>query len=827
MAETLGLLARYPFTGWLVLALGLLLLWFWGARAFVWSLFVLVVTWFLIPYPLWVVVFIALMIINIPALRRQWLSGPIMKLIHKLKLAPSISESERVALEAGTLGIEAELFSGYPDFAKIRQAPYPDVTTTEAAFIEHQVRKLCSLASDWEIFEHGDLPKPVWDYLKKERFFGLIIPKQYDGLGFSARGHSEVISVLATHSLPLSITVAVPNSLGPAELLLNYGTQRQKEIYLPRLARGEDIPCFALTEPRFGSDAGSIESRGEIFRGEDGLLYLRLNWDKRYITMASVATLIGLAVRVSDPANLLGIPGGPDHGITCVLVPSTTKGIVLEQRHNPMGIPFHNCPLQGKDVVVSIDQIIGGRSGIGRGWIMLMECLATGRALSLPSQCAGGAKAATWLTGSYAAIRTQFGMPIGRFEGIEEPLTRIAALSYLMEATRVFTAGAIDSGKKPAIASAIAKYNLTELGRMLVNDGMDIMAGAGISRGERNRIANTYIGTPVSITVEGANILTRSLIIYGQGALRCHPYAYKVLSALKNRDLAAFDQAICGHMRHGLRNFARSFLLSLSRGYLAPSHGGGLARRYYQKLGWASASFAFLADVAMVSLGGRLKFKEKLTGRYADVLSWMYLATATLRRFEAEHFPPDRLAVFQWSMQYALAQIQQGFDGILMNLQVPLVGWLFRGPIFLWSRLNPVGIAPRDELGHGIAQSIQEPGKTRDELIKGVIISARKGDIGERIEEALSLSFESRALISRIKHAVQAGVLLTSGQSFLADAVDNGLITATEKALIERADALRNDVIQVDSFAIEKFRSTLLETIRQEEDARIKLDYTA
>ena len=825
---TFGLLGQYPIVGWSIFVAGLVLLFFWGVRSYIWTLFVLVGLWLLQPSPtLWGVVFIALMLVNIPALRRQWFSGPLMGLVRKWGLMPSISATEREALDAGTLWIETELFGGKPDFRKIRQAPYPDLQTAETAFMEKQVRTLCALVSDWEIFAHGDLPGVVWDYLKRERFFGLVIPRMYDGLGFSARGHGEIVAALATHSLPLAMTVAVPNSLGPGELLMNYGTQRQKEYYLPRLARGEEIPCFALTEPHAGSDAGSITSSAEVFRGENGQLYLRLNWEKRYITLASVATLIGLAVRLKDPANLLGMPGGPDHGITCILVPANAKGIKLDQRHNPMGLPLHNCPIKGVDVIVPLDQVIGGMGGIGKGWMMLMESLATGRALSLPAQCAGSAKALVWLTGSYAAVRTQFGHPIGRFEGVEEPLTRIAALSYLMDATRIFTTGAIDSGKKPAVVSAICKYYLTELSRQLVNDGMDVMAGAGICRGERNRIANAYIGTPVAITVEGANILTRSMIIFGQGALRCHPYAYREWNAVIADNPVEFDRALSGHLGHLWRNLVRSLLLSLTRGHLAASQGGPTSR-YYQKLAWSSASFALLSDIAMIFLGGRLKLKEKLTGRFADVLAWMYLASATLRRFEAEHFPPDRFELVEWSLQYAMTRIQAGFDGILANMEIPLIGWLWRGPIGLWSRLNPLAIAPSDALGHHIAQSLLQPGQMRDALIKGVIISARAGDAGERLEEAFNLCHESRALRMRVKNAAEAGVVLAAdGEQRLLDAVAAGLITPSEKDLIVRAEFLQNDVIQVDAFARESFRNALLESSRDEDDRQAKLPITA
>ena len=529
LAETL------PGCGWWLLVGLSLTLGFTGAPLFLWTVVLTAGLW-LLGAPLWLLgaVAVGLAVMNAVPVRRLLLSTPLAHLMDKMKLMPVISETERVALEAGSTWVDAQLFSGKPDFNWVRGEKYAGVSAEEQAFLDHQVVKLCSLASDWEIFQNKDLPKPVWDYLKKERFFGMIVPKEYGGLGYSAAANSEVVARLASHSGPLAITVMVPNSLGPAELLVHYGTQKQKDYYLPRLARGEEIPCFALTEPEAGSDAGSITSSGVLFRGDDGQIYVKLNWEKRYITLAAVATLIGLAIKLYDPDNLLG--KGKDLGITCVLAPADLKGIVLGQRHNPMGLPFFNCPTSGHDVVVSVDQIIGGAAGAGRGWQMLMECLAAGRAISLPSQAAGTAKKLTRLVSAYAVIRRQFGISIGQFEGIEEPLARITGLTYLMEAMRIFTVGAVDSGMKPAVISAIAKYNQTELARKVTNDAMDVMGGAAISRGPRNHIGNAYIGLPISITVEGANILTRTMIIFGQGAIRCHPYAYKEVKALMDKD---------------------------------------------------------------------------------------------------------------------------------------------------------------------------------------------------------------------------------------------------------------------------------------------------
>lgn len=794
---------------WVVFILVLAGLGFFGLSLKIWTVTIVVgllllgVHWFLV-----LLVAAPMIAMTIPGIRRQ-VSVKIMDTMDKLKLMPVISDTERVALEAGTTWVDAELFSGKPDFERILREPYGKMSEEERAFVDNQIKTVCGMVSDWEVYQNGDLPAHVWDYIKKERFLGMIVPKEYGGLGFSAVGMSEVLGHLAMHSTPLCVTCMVPNSLGPAELLVHYGTEKQKNYYLPRLAVGEEVPCFALTEPNAGSDAGSIESNGVVFKGDDGQLYLRLNWDKRYITLASVSTLVGLAIKLKDPDNLLG--KGTDLGITCVLVPAQTPGVVLGKRHNPMGVPFHNCPTKGKDVVVSIDQIIGGPDGAGRGWQMLMECLAAGRAISLPSQSTGISKGIVRLVSAYTAVRRQFGMPIGKFEGIEEPLARIAGHVYTMEAARIYTCGAVDSGLKPAVVSAIAKYNQTELMRRVTNDGMDILGGAAISRGPRNKIANHYIGVPISVTVEGANILTRTMIIFGQGAIRCHPYAYKEVKALQAKDYGAFDAAFWGHVGHVVSNASRSLLLSLSRGHLA-SVPKGPAARYYRKLAWASASFAIMADIAMASLGGSLKLREKLTGRYADLLSWMYLAAATLRRYHAEGYRKDHREVFEWSMDYAFARIQEAFDGIFQNFEVPVLAPLFRYTLGFWSRLNTLSTLPRDAVGHKIAKAIQVPGAFRDSLTSGIVFTAKEGDAGDRLERAFLLCHQADEIFARIGKAVKDKRLPKKRPTALVkDALAAGVITEAEAKLLQDANAAREEVILVDSFDLDEFRSNLLD----------------
>ncbi|MEM8602189.1 MAG: acyl-CoA dehydrogenase, partial [Bacteroidota bacterium] len=519
----------------------------------------------------------------------------------------------------------------------------------------------------------------------------------------------------------------VPNSLGPAELLIHYGTQAQRDHYLPRLARGQDIPAFALTEPGAGSDAGAISSKGVLFKGDDGEVYLRLSWKKRYITLAAVSTVLGLAFKLEDPDNLLG--KGKKLGITCALVPTDAPGVHLGERHDPLGIPFYNCPTTGTDVVVKAEEaIIGGTAGAGRGWRMLMECLSVGRGISLPSSSSGGAKTMLRVASAHAVNRKQFGLSIGKFEGIEEPLARIGGLTYVLEAARRYTNGGLDKGSKPSVVTAMMKYNATELYRIVINDAMDILGGNAISRGPRNTTASAYTNLPIMITVEGANILTRTLMIFGQGAIRCHPYALKEMLAVEANDVKAFDRAFWAHVGHIVRNMTRGVVLSATRGLFAGSPVSGPTAKYYRKLAWTSASFAFLADMAMGTLGGNLKRKEKLTGRFADIFSWMFLGSAVLKRYEADGRRKEDLPFVHWSMQYALAQMQEAFDGLYANMEIPGATWLFRGPVAAWSRFNRLGAMPSDDLGQQVAQAIQRDGEQRERLSNNIYVSSDPTD---------------------------------------------------------------------------------------------------
>lgn len=794
-------------SSWLVTGsiLAVLALGFIGAPLLVWTATAAAIL-FLAGAPAWLwIAFAAVAVLfNIRPLRQVLVTSILVKILNKLQFLPKISETERVALKAGDVWIERELFSGKPNFKNLLNQKYPTLTKEEQAFMDNQVEKVCQMTNDWEVYKNRDLPPEVWSYLKKEGFLGMIIPKKYGGLEFSATAHSAVIQKLATRSVPLCVTSMVPNSLGPAELLIHYGTEEQKNHYLPRLARGEDLPCFALTEPNAGSDAASIQASGEVFKGDDGKLYLKLNWNKRWITLAAVSTVLGLAFRLRDPKNLLG--RGEDLGITCALIPTKTPGVVANRRHDPLNVPFYNCPTQGKDVVVPIDAIIGGPTMAGRGWQMLMECLAAGRGISLPAQSAGGLKYVSRVAGAHAVVRKQFGMSIGRFEGVVEALARVSGFNYMVEAARLYTTGALDSHVKPPVVTAVMKYYTTEMSRKAINDGMDILGGAAISRGPRNLLAHAYTAVPISITVEGANILTRTLIIFGQGALRAHPYAAKEVEAIENNDLKAFDRNFWAHIGFVIRNTFRAVLLSLTRGYLVVPARGGVTAKYYRKLAWTSATFAFLADFFMASLGAKLKAKGRITGRMADILGHMYMATATLKRFEAEGRRKEDIPLLKWSLDHCFAEIQQAFDGLWGAVEAPLLGWLFRGPIRWYSAINSLGGKPSDKLDAQVAELIQRNSEQRERLTHGIFISKNTEEQMGRLEHAFVLSLQAEEASRKVKRAVRKGQLKKKAPAELyADALKAGIISQTEVSALAEAESARFATIQVDDFGLAEY----------------------
>lgn len=804
--QLFGIFSTYPV--WAVIAgvvLVAILFAFWGIPLWLWAISGFAALWGA-GVPAWLLIIYAVLclIFTIKPVRRGLITSPLMKLLDTLNFLPVISETERTAIEAGNVWVDGELFSGKPDLKRLANENYSELSKEEQAFLDGPVEELCAMVSDWDVFVRKEFTDEAWDFMREHRFFGLIIPEEYGGREFSASAHSAVITKLASRCGPLATTVMVPNSLGPAELLMHYGTTEQKDHYLPRLVRGDEMPCFALTEPTAGSDAGSMTSYGEVFKGEDGKRYIRLNFEKRYITLAAISTVIGLAFKLRDPENLLGKGEAP--GITCALIPSETEGVKLGRRHDPMGVPFYNCPVDGKDVVVPVDYIIGGPEQAGNGWRMLMESLSVGRGISLPAQSTGGAKLATRVIGAYTAVRRQFGINIGKFEGIEEAMSRIGGFTYLMEAARMYTCGGLDAGEKPSVVTAIAKYHFTELGRIIINDAMDIQGGAGISRGPRNIFASGYIATPIAITVEGANILTRSLIIFGQGAIRCHPYAYKEIDALTRKDVKGFDDAFWKHIGHVVQNMTRSVLMSISRGAIASSPVSGRAAKYYRKLAWTSASFAFFADVVLGSYGGGLKIKEKISGRFADILSWMYLAAATLRRYDAEGQREEDQHFFEWSLQYAFARIQDAFDSLYREIKVPGLSWLFRGPIALWSRMNRIQAMPSDYLGHKVARAMQEPGELRDRITNGIYIPKNENDGVGRYDRALKLGTQAEPIYRKIHIAARKKQLPKTQPRFVIDeALEKGIITKQEANLIRKAEDARVDVVQVDEYTLDEY----------------------
>ncbi len=783
---------------------GLFALGFTGAPFWLWSLFLLTVSMGFGWDPTGVSILTGVLFIgNLPFLRRSLVSFPTMKILQSLGLLPTISPTEKAALDAGAVWVEADFFSGKPDFKKLMNQDTPELTDEEKEYLDGPIEELCRMTDDWKIHQNKEIPQEIWDHMKKINLFGMIIEKKYGGLEFSATAHSAVIMKLASRSVPVTVTAMVPNSLGPAELLTHFGTEEQKNYYLPRLASGEEIPCFALTEPRAGSDAGSLESNGEVFK-KDGKLYIRLNWNKRWITLAKVSTVLGLAFELRDPEHLIG--DQDIVGITCALIPSNTEGVILEERHDPLGVPFYNCPTHGQNVEIPMDWIIGGKDNAGKGWMMLMESLGAGRGISLPSQAVGGAKVISRVTSAHSTVRKQFGLSLSKLEGLEEPLSRIAGMTYLMDAMRLYTVGALDRGIKPSVITAIAKYQATELSRKVVNDGMDIMAGSGISRGPRNLIAPIYQAMPIGITVEGANILTRTLIVFGQGLLRAHPWAYHEVDALESGNLKKFDQAIWGHAGHVIRALFRSILLSVTRGRLAKVPFRGKLKRYAQKLMWTSASFALFSDIAMVSLGAALKKKEKLTGRYADILAWMYICTSVLKRYQVEGQKKEDLPFVEFSLQYGLNEIQKAFDGILANLKVPGLEWVFGGVIRLWSRLNPIASEPNDALTHKTAKTLVSLGEARERLAQGIYLPRSENEALGRLEHAFLMVKKAEMIEKRINHHVKKGDLPKKRVfKLIGPAKEMGIINDEEEKILKDAASARWNIYQVDSFTEEAY----------------------
>jgi acyl-CoA dehydrogenase len=767
-----------------------------------------------------VVFLVVAALLNLRPLRRLVFSDPVLGLYRRI--LPDMSQTEKEAIDAGTVWWDADLFSGKPDWNKLLAIPTPRLSADEQAFLDGPCEEVCAMTNDWEVtHEYYDLPPHVWQYVKDKGFLGMIIPKKYGGLGFSALAHSAVVMKLSTRSNALSVSVMVPNSLGPAELLLHYGTEEQKNHYLPRLAKGLEVPCFALTSPEAGSDAASIPDYGIVCKGQwqgKEVLGMRVTWDKRYITLGPIATLLGLAFRLYDPEHLLG--DKEDLGITCALVPTNTPGVNIGRRHLPLNAAFQNGPNSGKDVFMPIDWIIGGKEYAGKGWMMLMGCLAAGRSISLPTSSVGGAKALARITGAYARVRSQFKTPIGKLEGVEEALGRIAANTYMMDATRIMTAGAVDLGEKPAVISAIAKYHMTERARRVVDDAMDIHGGKGICLGPNNWVGRGYQVIPVGITVEGANILTRTLIIFGQGAIRCHPYVLREMRAAKDMQGKAasieFDDAFTSHIGHTISNGVRAFVHGITSSRLGqvPRNGAAEARHYYRFSSRLAAAFAFLADVSMLAMGGALKRKEKISGRLGDVLSMLYLVSATLKHYEDQGRNREDIPLIRWAVRDALYAAQYAIDQILSNFPVKAVARLLRWTIF------PLGMSfrpPLDSRNHECAKMLLEPGTARDRLTAGMYISKSESDPTGVLEAALAASIACEPIDEKLRKAVKKGkMVVRPGVDLGTLARERDLITPDEHSQWLRKETLRKQVIKVDDFPQDFGRAEILARLAQE-----------
>jgi acyl-CoA dehydrogenase len=742
--------------------------------------------------------------LNVRSLRRKLVSDAVLATFRRI--LPPMTATEREAIEAGTVGWDGQLFSGRPDWEKWLATPAPKLSVEEQRFLDQECDELCGMVSDWETTNiYKDLPPQVWQFIKDKGFLGMIIPKQYGGLGFSAYAHSQVVAKLASRCSAAVVTVMVPNSLGPGELLMHYGTEEQKRFFLPRLAKGLEIPCFALTNPHAGSDAAAIPDHGVVCMGDyqgKQTLGLKLTWEKRYITLGPVATILGLAFRAFDPDHLLG--DKEDLGITCALIPTNHPGVNIGRRHMPLNAVFQNGPNWGKDVFIPIDWLIGGRPMVGKGWRMLMECLAAGRAISLPSLSTGMSKMIVRATGGYARVRSQFKTPIGKFEGIEEALARMGGFLYSMDATHRLLAGAVDLGEKPAVLSAIAKYHLTERGRRIVTDAMDVAGGKGICMGPSNFIGAAYMQVPVSITVEGANILTRSLIIFGQGAIRCHPYVLKEIAATRDEDheraSVAFDAALFGHIGFVLSNSARTFVLGVTGSHIAPCPDVAPETfRYYQQLTRFSAALAFLADVSMGVLGGALKRKEKLSARLGDVLSYMFLCSCVLKRYQDEGAHPADAPLMHWAIWDAMFKAQNALEGVISNFPNRLIAAI------MWRTVFPLGrpyVVPSDKCGHEVARLLIEPSATRDRLTAGMYLPKSESDVVGAIEAAVEATLAAEPIEARIRDAQKNGTLKVEvGDDRPAAAQTAGVINAEELTVVRRAKRLLDQIVRVDDFA--------------------------
>lgn len=736
----------------------------------------------------WSVYIILGAIFLIPSLRIKFISSKLVSFINKKGLLPKISATEEAALQAGTNWVESNFFKAQVNFKEINAQRVTTLSKEEQDFLDNEVNELCEMTTDWEIFQNRDLSPQVWQFIKDKKFFGMIIPKEHGGLGFSATAHSRVIEKLVSRSQVLAITIMVPNSLGPAELILKHGTQTQKDKYLSDLAHGILVPCFGLTEPNAGSDATSITSNGVVFKDENGELKIKLNFEKRYITLGNIATLIGLAFVLKDPEHLLG--DKEDLGITFAVIDSKTPGLDNSRRHDPLGIPFVNSPLYGKDVIINMENIIGETGGIGKGWQMLVESLSIGRGISLPSVSLGGSKLALNVVASYSQLRKQFGLSINYFEGVEEKIAKIAAFTYMLNSARNFTLDAIDDGVKPGVINSIMKYHATEKFRTVINDAMDVLGGSAIIRGENNLLAHAYFAIPISITVEGANILTRNLMQFGQGLIKSHPYIYSEITALKNNNIENFDKAFFAHIALGFNSFAKSLFFYFTRAKLNQQKGE--FKRYKQKLLWVSSEFTLLTNVALGILGPSLKKRENISARFGDILSNCYLITATLREFEINPKEEDKVLV-DYVCNYCFNEIQIAREEIISN-----IGYL--GFLLPLVKINPFSIKSKDKLNAKIVKNLNNQDYLKS-LTSALFISSNEKDRLNLIQEAVKQNKECELGFKKLKDAIKNETIKKdSFENMLAQLLEKNILTAQEIEKLKNAHALKQEVISVDSF---------------------------
>jgi len=760
------------------------------------------------------------LIVTLPGdLRLDKLSRPLLGWVRSR--LPKLSPTEQEALNSGSVDWDGELFSGQPEWNKLLDAAPAHLTSEEQAFLDGPVEELCKMLDDWQItHEHYDLPDKVWKFIRSKGFFGLVIPKEDGGLGFSNTAHSEIVMKISTRSVSAAVTVMVPNSLGPGELLMHYGTDEQKQHYLPRLAGGEEIPCFALTSPVAGSDAGAIPDKGIVCKGEwngKEVLGLKVTWNKRYITLAPVATLIGLAIKVYDPEHLLGEQD--EIGVTCVMVPRDTDGVNAGARHLPMNTVFMNGPTWGTEVFIPMEQVIGGQDMLGKGWKMLLECLSIGRSISLPALGTGAGKLASLATGSYAYTREQFGRSISQFEGVQEALEPIAGYTYMMDAARLLTAGMLDRGVRPSVPSAVLKYRNTDLMREVINHAMDVVAGRGVITGPRNFLARAYQAVPIGITVEGANILTRSLMVFGQGAIRCHPFIVEEIEAagMEDQDQAAkkFDGIFYRHLAHTTRNALRAFVLGLSKGWLESAPRQGDIQKYYRQLGRFSAAFALMTDVTLLTVGGGLKARQRLSGRMADCLVQLYYATAVIKQWHEEGYPDDQRDLVEWCLQTCLHDLQDSMREAIINFPVPALRWPLRLMVF---PLGATGLnGPDDKLGAKVAATIVKDTPVRQRISRGTFINADPSDPLGRVLNAYRLAHETEESRHKLHEAIRSrdedevdGIALLMGhqRKELVDwACAQGIVKAEECPKLEEALTALYDVIRVDAFDADGLKS--------------------